>query len=200
VAGLSKILDLIERYAWVAFITAGFVLFVPDDAARQVGILGFRRSYKGICWLVFVLAFAVSMVAAFRYLSRRIFDEWLRGRREARELEQARHNIRESLALRLRSLDPREQMWIKCCLFYNVQTLSATATNSTANSLHDKGIVDQGTGHVESGAGHASTLAFHLPDQVWRYLLEYKDEFLPVHQRTKAFHEQLLAFRRSLGP
>ena len=91
-------------------------------------------------------------------------------------------------------------MWIKCCLFYNVQTLSAAATNPTANSLQDKGIVNKGTGHVEGSTGQPLNSAFHLPDQVWKYLLEHKDEFLPVHQRTKAFHEQLLAFRRSLGP
>jgi len=199
VEAFSKILDAVERYAWVVFLTAGFVLFVPDDAARQFGILALRNSYKGMWWIVLVLAFSLSMVAAFRYLNRRIFDEWLRGRREASELQEARRRIRESLALRLRSLDPREQMWIKCCLFYNMQTLSAAATDSTANSLHDKGIVDRGTGHEESGTGQILNLAFHLPDQVWLYLLEHKDEFLPVHQRTKAFHEQLLAFRRSLG-
>ncbi len=197
---LSKILDFVGKYAWVGFFTAGFVLFTPDNAARQIGILDLRNTYKGICWIVLVLTFALWMVAAFRYISRRIFDEWLTRRRQARELEEARRKIRESLALRLRSLDPREQMWIKCCLFYNVQTLSAAATDPTASSLHDKGIVEKGTGHAERGTGHILNLAFHLPDQVWQYLLEHKEEFLPVHQRTKAFHEELLAFRRSLGP
>jgi Super-infection exclusion protein B len=197
---LSKLLDLSGKYAWVVFFTTGFVLFLPDDSARHFGILDLRNTHKGIWWIVLVLNAALWMVAAFRYLDGRIFDEWLKGRREARELDEAQHRIRESLALRLRSLDLREQMWIKCSLFYNVQTLSAATTDPTANSLHDKGIVNRGTGHVETGTGLILNSAFHLPDPVWQYLLEYKDEFLPVHQRTKAFHEELLAFRRSLGP
>lgn len=189
---ISKILDFIGKYAWAVFVTACFVLFIPEDAAKQIGLLELRTSFKGIIWIVLVLTFMVALGAAFQYLDRRVFDGWLKNRQEARKREDQEAKALEAIALRLRSLDGNEQMWIKYCLFHNTQTLSAERANRTAQSLDHKGI-------VQEGAGHILDLPFHIPDKVWKYLLEHKDEFLPEPERTdKRFPGALQNWRKSL--
>ena len=85
---LSKILEFIGKFAWAVFFTTCFVLFIPDDAARQIGLLELRISFKGILWILLVLTFVVSLGAAFRYLDRRIFDGWLKNRQDSRKSEE----------------------------------------------------------------------------------------------------------------
>jgi len=121
-----------------------------------------------------------------------VFDGWLKERRDSRIRAKKAGEFREALALRLRSLDENERLWIKYCLFHNTQMLSAQMGNRTAQSLDHKGIVEQ-------GAGHMLDLPFHIPDQVWRYLLEYRDEFLPEDERSdRRFVATLDSFRQSL--
>ena len=189
---LAKVLEFVGKYAWAVFVTACFVLFIPDDAAKQIGLLELRQSFKGILWILMVLTVVVSLGAAFQYLDKRVFDGWLKNRQNKKESEAQEKKNLEMLSLRLRSLDLNEQMWIKYCLYHNSQTLSAERGNRTAQSLDHKEI-------VQAGSGHILDLPFHIPDQVWRYLLEHKDEFLPkTETNDKRFVGALENFRKSL--
>ena len=211
---LSKVLDFVGKYAWAVCVTAAFVLLIPEDAAKQIGLSELRSVYKGPLWIVLVLTLVVALGAAFQYIDHRVIDGWLKGRRDARvrqeerlieekkrvETEQQQHlkqeEVRrhdlETLALRLRSLDPNERMWIKYCLYHNVQTLSAERGNRTAQSLSNKNILAEGSGQIFD-------LPFHIPDHVWKYLLQNQDEFLTETDRgDKRFPAALESYRKSL--
>ena len=189
---LSKILDFIGKYAWAVFVTTCFVLFVPDDAARQIGFSELREQFKGALWILLVLTAVVSLGALLQYIDRRVLDGWLDSRRKEKARQKQQQEVIEALSLRLSSLDLNERMWIKYCLFHNTQTLSAERTNRTAQSLNHKGIVEEGPGHILD-------LPFHIPDQVWRYLLAHKEELLPeVERKDRRFPDALERFRKSL--
>ncbi len=99
-----------------------------------------------------------------------------------------------ALALTLGSLAPDEMMWIKYCLFHNIQTLTAVFSNPTAQSLYRKGLVEEGSGHILE-------LPFHIPDSVWHYLVEHKGDFLPdAEVNHKRFLGKLENFRKALRP
>jgi hypothetical protein len=130
--------------------------------------------------------------AVFRYLDKKLFDDWLTRRAKERQRERTRAQFVEKLGLRLNSLDPSERMWIKYCLYYNVQSLAAELTNQTAQSLNNKGIVTRGSGSILG-------LPFHFPDDVWRYLLDHSDEFLSEEERRDpTLSRELERFRKSL--
>jgi hypothetical protein len=211
---LAKILDFIGKYAWAVCLTVAFVLFVPTDAARDIGILDLRIAFRGPLWIALVLTAVIAIGSAFQYFDRRIVEDWLKHKKEIRaksiETEREAHERQEqatrlrehkeaadkraaeALALRLQSLDLNERMWIKYCLFHNVQTLSGERGNRTAQSLCHKGIVEEGSGHILD-------LPFHFPDAVWQYLLSHKEEFLPeAEQSDKRFPGALENFRKSL--
>lgn len=211
---LAKILDFTGKYAWAVCLTTAFVLFVPPDAAKDIGILELRTTFKGPLWIALVLTAVIAIGAAIQYFDKRIVEDWLKQRlesraqafaseREAREKHEAAVRQREqreeadrvaaeALTLRLRSLDLNESMWIKYCLFHNVQTLSAERGNRTAQSLCHKGIVEEGSGHILD-------LPFHFPDTVWQHLLLHKEEFLPESERSdNRFPGALENFRKSL--
>lgn len=99
-----------------------------------------------------------------------------------------------ALAHTLGSLDPDELMWIRYCLHHNTQTLTAACSNRTAQSLYQKGVVEEGSGHVLD-------LPFPIPDAIWRYLLEHRTEFLPKsYIEDRRFIAKLENFRKALRP
>ena len=210
----AKVLEFLGKYAWAVCVTICFLLFLPDDAAQQIGVAELRTSFKGPLWIALILTTVLAIGSLLQYLDRRVIDGWFKSRREAKtKAEQQRQDAEaqavaerrksderaavqraafDALVLRLQSLDLNERMWIKYCLFHNVQTISAERGNRTARSLDHKGIVEEGSGHVLD-------LPFHIPDRVWMHLLEHKDEFLPEAERTdKRFPVALENFRKSL--
>ncbi len=104
------------------------------------------------------------------------------------------HMNLEALAHTLGSLDPDELMWIRYCLHHNTQTLTAACSNRTAQSLYQKGVVEEGSGHVLD-------LPFPIPDAIWRYMLEHRTEFLPkAYIEDRRFLAKLENFRKALRP
>ena len=191
---LSKVLEAVAKDAWAVFVMAAFVLFVPDDAAKQLGIDGIKAEYKGYFWLTLVFTGALMLGAVFSYINKKVLDEWLgekrsENRRSAKKAEQL-----NAIALRLNSLNDRELLWVKYCLFHNVQTLSAKMDDVTAQSLLNKGILSQGSGSMLN-------LPFHIPDEVWAYLQESHFLFLSEEEATDPrFEKYLESFRKSLYP
>lgn len=174
-------------------VAAGFVLFMPDDPARQIGISEIREEYKGIWWIGFVLAAAIWSRKAFLYINGKA-SLWLEHRgREATRNQKALLR-REQIERRLDSLDKIEQLWIQYCLYHNVQTLSAFSRDRVANSLCNKGI-------LTSGSGSAMDLPFHIPDEVWEHLKENKHRYLlEADHENPRFEHLLVAFKQARHP
>jgi hypothetical protein len=63
---LSKVLELAAKYAWAVLVMTAFVLFVPDDAAKQLGIVAIKTAYKGYFWLVLVFTGALLIGTLFQ--------------------------------------------------------------------------------------------------------------------------------------
>lgn len=190
----SNILESAAKYAWAVFVMAAFVLFVPDDAAKQLGIEGIKTEYKGYFWLILVFTGTLTLGAVFSYLDKKVLDGWLEERRAEKKRIAKRVERQNAIALRLNSLDDRELLWIKYCLFHNVQTLSAKMDDVTAQSLLNKGILSQGSGSMLN-------LPFHIPDEVWTYLQENHFLFLSKEETDDPrFEKYLESFRKSLYP
>jgi Super-infection exclusion protein B len=191
---LGKILEFVGKYSWAVFVMVAFIIFVPDDGAKQLSLYDIRTTYKGFLWLALVLTGALWIGAIFSYIDKKLLDGWLESRRtkksrEAKELKQI-----ENIRLRLNSLDDREQLWIKYCLFHNVQSLSAPLDNNTAQSLVNKQILIQGSGSMLS-------LPFHFPDEVWRLLKDERKTYLTEQESNDPRFKQVLEkFRGSLHP
>lgn len=186
---LGKTLDFISKYSWAVLVVSAFVLFVPDDAAKQIAILDIREAYKGIWWIILVLSAAIWSVAVFKYFDSRI-SGWLKSRGKEREKKEKLEKRKNAIRARLDSLDEKEQLWIKYCLYHNTQTLSAQRGDRVAQSLTYKGILSEGSGHILD-------LPFHIPDDIWEYLKENEYCFLPEGDRQNPRFEQILQqFRR----
>jgi hypothetical protein len=189
-----KILEATAKYAWAVFVMAAFVLFVPDDAAKQLGIDAIKAQYKGYFWLVLVFTGTLTLGVVFSYLDKKVLDGWLEGHRAKKKQSAKRNERQNTIALRLNSLDDRELLWIKYCVFHNVQTLSAQMDDVTAQSLLNKGILSQGSGNMLN-------LPFHIPDDVWAYLQENNFLFLSMEEvDDPRFEKYLESFRKSLHP
>ena len=191
---LTKVLETAAKYAWAVFVLAAFVLLVPDDAAKQLGIDVIKGQYKGYFWLTLVFTGTLTLGAIFSYLDKKILGGWLEERRTAKKQSARRAERQNAIVLRLNSLDDRELLWIKYCLFHNVQTLSAKLDDVTAQSLLNKGILSQGSGSMLN-------LPFHIPDEVWAYLQENHLLFLSKEEiDDPRFEKYLVGFRKSLYP
>jgi Super-infection exclusion protein B len=186
---LGKTLDFISKYSWAVMVVSAFVLFVPDDAAKQIAVLDIRDNYKGIWWIVLVLSAAIWSSAVFRYFDSKV-SVWLQSRAKERERIEKQEKRKAAIRARLDSLDDKELLWIKYCLYHNTQTLSAQRGDRVAQSLTYKGILAEGSGHILD-------LPFHIPDDVWEYLKENQSLFLPESDRRNPKFEQILEqFRR----
>ena len=180
IEALSKIIEAVAKYAWGIFILCLFVILLPLDWARAIGLEKIKQDYLGFWWLGLVFSFAIwisSLLSQFR--------TWFSSNRQKAALK-------NTVIKRLRYLSPSERNWIAYCLLHNVQTLSATQINETANSLLDKHIVSQGPGSILN-------LPYRMHDFVWDFLQEHKDHFLPPEVRDDQEKVRILdEFVRSL--
>lgn len=187
----DRVIEFVTKYAWVVCIAITFVLFVPKDAADQIGVSEVRSKYLGYLWIGLVVTGLLWVASAFRYLDTKAEGFFARRRAARKELDRLMR-LEQTLGLRISSLNDAEIMWIKYCLFYEQQTLSAERTRPVAQSLVHKGILQEGSGHILD-------LPFHIPDDVWLYLLRHKDDLLPESERTDPRLERALQeFKKSL--
>lgn len=172
---LGKTLDFISKYSWAALVASAFVLFMPDDTAKQIAIFDIRENYKGIWWIILVLSAAIWISAVFKYFESRV-SAWLQSRGKEKEKREKQEKRKIAIRTRLDSLDENEKLWIKYCLYHNTQTLSAQRGDRVAQSLTYKGILAEGSGHILD-------LPFHIPDDIWEYLKENESVFLSEEER-----------------
>jgi len=53
---LSKILDQGARFAWIIFILALLLLFLPDEILKSSGMLSLRNNNVGLFYLLFIIS------------------------------------------------------------------------------------------------------------------------------------------------
>jgi hypothetical protein len=188
---MERAIEFATKYALVVFIAIAFVLFVPKEAADQIGISDVRSKNLGYLWIGLVVTGLLWVGSAFRYLDAKAEGFFARRRAARKELDRLAR-LDDTLRLRISSLNADEIMWIKYCLYYEQQTLSAERTRPVAQSLVHKGILREGSGHILD-------LPFHVPDEVWLYLLRHRDDLLPESERSDPRLERVLEeFKRSL--
>ena len=66
IESIVKILDSLAKYSWGMTIVCLFILFVPDEQAKKIGLIDIRETYKGYMWacLVFAAAIWVSSISS----------------------------------------------------------------------------------------------------------------------------------------
>ena len=52
---LGKTLEFVSKYSWAVLVVSAFVLFVPEDAAKQIAIYEIRENHKGVWWIILPL-------------------------------------------------------------------------------------------------------------------------------------------------
>jgi len=161
---ISTILEAAAKYAWGLFVVCLFVILLPDGPSEAMGLKTIKGDYLGFWWIGLIFSAAIWGGSLFSRIS-----AWFSTTRY-------RSAVKAAIIKRLYTLDKREQMWIAYCLLHNVQSLGATTSNQTANSLLHKGIVTQGTGSILS-------IPFLIKDFVWEYLQARSEEFLPSEVR-----------------
>ena len=191
---IRKIRDCSPQYAWAVLIAVGFALFMPDEAARLMGISEIREDHKGMWWIGVVLAAAIWSSKAFLYITEQA-SLWLELRRRETTKNQEALLRREQIESRLDSLDNIEQLWIQYCLYHNVQTVSAFSRDKVALSLCKKEILKAGSG------GSTWDLSFHLPDEVWEHLKENKHRYVrEADYKNPRFESLMTAFKEARYP
>ena len=162
-----RLLEVVAKYSWGILVVCLFVLFLPDKQAETIRIGNLKEQFLGYWWILLVFSGTVCVGSLFSKVM-----EWRVKRRSEAEAERQKAERREKIIRRLYSLDMEERMWLKYCLFKNVQTLLAAEIHPTANSLLSKEIITVGSGSIMS-------LPFTIQDFVWEYLLAHRGEFLP---------------------
>jgi hypothetical protein len=186
-----KALELATRYSWAFAVALAFVLFIPDPAAAQLGLLPIRSLYLGYLWIGFVACCALWISGLGPYVKETVSSFFRKRAEESDKLKEADRRRCVMLA-RLRSLSPDEILWFQYCLYYGQQTLFGEAHQPLAFALVQKGMVG-------SGGGTVFKVSYTLTDTVWKLAQEITDELLPPEVRTMPDIERILErFRKSL--
>src|SRR5437879_12127502 len=106
--GWGKLVEFVERKAWVLTVVLAFLLFMPDQPAQQIGIRTIREQWQGYAWIAFVLASLLTLAGIFSYLDSRVVG-WCASRVEAEQKEKSNAELKATLKLRLSSLNEDER-------------------------------------------------------------------------------------------
>ena len=189
--GWGSIANFIERKAWVLLAVIAFVLFVPEQAAQQIGVKAIREQWYGYFWIALVVALLLTLGGLFRYLDRRVVGWFTRRLEQQKEGKIAAEQGRR-LDLRMKSLNDQERKLVLLCLFRGSQSFTAELGHTGAESLCNKDLASRGSGTL-------SSVAYHLKDATWEYVLANRKQFLTEKEATDpAFIEAITRFESSL--
>lgn len=174
---LGKAIEFAERRAWIATAVLAFVLFVPEEPAKQLGIAAIRNQWRGYLWIALFATALLMLVGAFRYVDKRIVG-WFAKRLEDQKAKKAKEEAQARLTRRLDSLNADEYGLVMLCLHRRSQSFSAKLGHVAASSLCDKRLVSRGSGTVFN-------VAYHFSDDAWQYIVEHRQEFLSDEDAAK---------------
>ena len=184
----SFIFSLVGKFSAAFLLFAGVILVLPDDVAGAMEILEFRKENLASIWLFFLLSASVFV----SYLAKAVWGVVYPAVVSALH----KHKRRRLMLDRLGSLSDREKLWITCCLYYNRQSMNAPVTAQPPSALQSKGLLHLGQGHLLDAT-------YTIPDDLWRYLLSVRDNYVPktMSSREKSeFERKLERYRESLQP
>ncbi|MBU3713083.1 MAG: hypothetical protein FGM21_15010 [Limnohabitans sp.] len=185
------IFDLAGKFSAAFLLFTATLLFLPAQIIDDHVLQSVRNLYKTELWVG--LLFSASLFLSYiGKTTSAIVIQKINACINDRNLKKKRKNNLQRVIDRLKSLDQRELLWIKYCLYKNQQTISCAYTDRTANSLENKGILSQGSGSVLS-------LPYTVKDEVWAYLKNHQSEYLPEknQKQQKEFAEELRNFEKS---
>ena len=189
--GWGSVVDFAERRAWVLLAVIAFVLFAPEQAAQQIGVKAIREQWNGYLWVALVLVLLLTLAGLFRYIDRRVVG-WFARRVEQQKEEKLAAEKERVLALRLNSLNADEYKLVVLCLFRGSQSFHAELGHTAAESLCNKDLARRGSGRLNS-------VAYHLKDATWEYMLANRKAFLPEKEASDpAFIAEIERFESSL--
>lgn len=159
---------------------AAIILFLPSSTLNKMGLSQIHNEYLGIWWILFIFTGAL-WIGQF---ASGIKNWWRKKAKERRKF-----NI---LKERMLSLSEPEKNWVRYCLYYGEQTAVAPINASVPQSLVNKRILRQGTGHLLK-------LPFHFDDDAWNVAQANISEFLsPEEFGDPAVGKRLDEFMRRL--
>lgn len=190
---ILKAVELAAKYAWASSVAITFILFIPSDAAEQLGILPIRIAFRGYLWIGLVASLALFFSSAGPALKSLFRNYWMQ-RAEQRKTAEAKLARRTLVIERLRGLSPDELGLLQYCLYHGQQTVFGEAHHPIAGALIGKRLMFMGGGTVWR-------VPYTFGDETWALAQEYMDEFLPASLREHPDVEAMLEkFERNLKP
>lgn len=190
---LLKAVELAAKYAWASSVAIAFVLFVPTDAAEQLGILPIRIAYLGYFWIGLVASAALFLSSVGPMLNNVVRAGWAQ-RLERKKTASAKSARRDQVLARMRGLSPDELAILRYCLYYGQQTVFGAAHHPIASALISKKMMIM-------GAGTVWRVSYTFGDEAWILAQEHTDEFLPAELRERPDVEKIMAaVEKSLKP
>ncbi|OEU65089.1 MAG: hypothetical protein BA863_03020 [Desulfovibrio sp. S3730MH75] len=180
-----RILEFAAKYAWASFVLSLLVIVLPNSAITKMGLNEIRSQHLGIWWIV--LIFSASLwIASF---SQKIVKNIIQILKDYRKAAFWHKHLAEFIE----SLSTPEKNWIRYCLYFNAQTVPCYRHNPVAQSLVNKDILVEGSGHVMS-------LPFHIKSKVWDILKRRIHYFISEEELAdQRVGKQLEDFIASLG-
>lgn len=139
------------KYFWVLGIFAAFILFLPKDFIKTIGLDYFSNKYKAWLAILFILSISKVIVELGHLIWQNYANKRLSLKREA-ELNEARANKEaelkknkeakiEALVESLYGLDPKEKSVLREFYLQNCNTLKLPYDNATISGLINRGIL-----------------------------------------------------------
>lgn len=185
--------ELAAKYSFAATISAAFILFVPDPAAAQLGLLDLRSHHLGWLWIAFVGSGSLFLSAMAPKATSAISTKLAR-RAEEKKREKDRQDKLERFRVRLESLNAQELFWVQYCIYSGQRTLFGEAYNPVAMALKAKGL-------LHPGAGTVWKVPYTFNDEAWQVIQESADTLLPPNiADTADFKRKAQGYEDSLKP
>ena len=193
-AGVQEfIFNAVSKSAIGLLLFSGALLFSPQSFLSFISVDSLSNQYKSQVGILFLLSLSTVLGELFKTIYKYVQARWKINEQKAQKLRKKKEYL-ELVKSRLKSLSISEKKWIQYCLHHNQQTLIARAADSTGNSLANKLL-------IASAEGSPMAMPFTFTDEVWQYLVDHKDDYLPKldDRNRKDFEAEMRGFRSSQG-
>jgi hypothetical protein len=166
-----KLIQLKPRFLFGLWLFGVFILFIPSEIGKKIGIDDFRNVSKP--WL------GIATLASFVFWLLQLIPEF--------QSFYAKRRFRSAVIKSLDFISPEEWIVLAYCLIENQQTITLGYTDRNAGSLVARGILVRA-----NGAGNILSWPHTIPPFLWEYLVKHRDKFMINTPLPKAQVEYLL--------
>jgi|GEM_PF-560622 len=150
-------------------VALGFVLFLPEKTAADLGINVLRTQYRSVLGVGFIFS---SSLVVFQFLTK-IGAFFLKGHSERKKLKLAKRAFeeqKESAIKRLHDLSPNEKLILCGFILGNTRTQDFSIQDGNVIELCNAGIIYRS---ASLGNLHGRGFAHNIKDWAWSYLHEH---------------------------